>query len=760
MQISSADYHGKNRLTISCGKVFHPFALTVHGNILFWTDWETKDIHACNKTSNVSTALNSPKLFTSSEDSLTPMGITVFDSSRQPRTFSPCTENNGNCSHLCLLSSVAPYYSCACSTGIKLKKDGKTCFTYPEKILLLARRTDLRRISLDTKDYTSVILPIKSIKHGTVLDYDPVEGRIYWADDELRVIKRAMLNGSHQETIISTEVHHPDGVAIDWVGRNIYWTDAGTDRIEVARLDGSSRTILFNEGIDQPRAIVVHPEQGLMFWSDWGNNAKIERASLDGSDRMVIVDTNLTWPNGLAIDYQLSRIYWGDAKRDTIEMAKFDGSERRQIWSDLNSHLFGLTVFDQWVYFSDWQRRSVERVHKLTGEDREIIIDQLPDLMGIKAVSYKLTKSASIENPCVINNGNCSHLCLYRIVNLNHERVCACPTAYELSADQQTCVVSKSYFLLLRKNDIQRIALESKKFDVVPIAGLVNPSSFDVNMPKNTVYWIDSKQRPTIYRSFINGSNTEPIVHLSIDSPQSVAIDWIANNLYWTDSELKRIEVSRLDGTFRRVLFHDSKKIPHSLAVDPISGFLFWSDFLSNGKIERSLLDGEKSHTIAENVGHATSLTLDYSEQRVYWITNSSMIMSCLYNGSSRIVLMHDSRSRPSSLVVYGNTLYFVDRTNQTLESLDKGNPDKREVVKKNELLSSTTDLFMYNLLYQKGWNFCTVNNGGCQHLCFAKPSKSKVADNVYCSCATHYRLVDERNCLRKSCFCFSCSPI
>lgn len=47
-------------------------------------------------------------------------------------------------------------------------------------------------------------------------------------------------------------------------------------------------------------------------------------------------------------------------------------------------HIFGFTLLGDHVYWTDWQRRSIERVHKRTAE-REVIIDQLPDLMGLKA---------------------------------------------------------------------------------------------------------------------------------------------------------------------------------------------------------------------------------------------------------------------------------------------------------------------------------------------------------------------------------------
>lgn len=59
------------------------------------------------------------------------------------------------------------------------------------------------------------------------------------------MIQRAKMNGSHQEVVISNEIYHPDGVAVDWVSRNIYWTDTGTDRIEVARLNGKHRRVIY-----------------------------------------------------------------------------------------------------------------------------------------------------------------------------------------------------------------------------------------------------------------------------------------------------------------------------------------------------------------------------------------------------------------------------------------------------------------------------------------------------------------------------------
>ena len=61
---------------------------------------------------------------------------------------------------------------------------------------MLARRTDIRRISLDTPDYTDVVLQLDNILHAIAIDYDPVDGHIYWTDDEVRAIRRSYMDGS------------------------------------------------------------------------------------------------------------------------------------------------------------------------------------------------------------------------------------------------------------------------------------------------------------------------------------------------------------------------------------------------------------------------------------------------------------------------------------------------------------------------------------------------------------------------------------
>lgn len=131
--------------------------------------------------------------------------IEVWDMRRQPGGDNPCRRNNGNCSHLCLLSPVKPGYSCACPTGVKLI-DKYTCAKRPEKLLLIVQRSEICRISLDSPDYTNFVLPLTDIKHAIAIDFDPVDELLYWTDDQTYAIRRSPLNGSSQQNVISTEV--------------------------------------------------------------------------------------------------------------------------------------------------------------------------------------------------------------------------------------------------------------------------------------------------------------------------------------------------------------------------------------------------------------------------------------------------------------------------------------------------------------------------------------------------------------------------
>ena len=70
----------------------------------------------------------------------------------------------------------------------------------------------------------------------------------------------------------------------------------------------------------------------------------------------------------------------------------------------------------------------------------------------------------------------------------------------------------------------------------------------------------------------MNGSSLQAVVQFGLDNPEAMAVDWIARNLYWADEGTRRIEMSRLDGSSRRVLLWQDVHQPRSIALDPANG--------------------------------------------------------------------------------------------------------------------------------------------------------------------------------------------
>jgi low density lipoprotein receptor-related protein 5/6 len=444
-RIESATQDGKDRQVILSENIPHPFAIAVYKDYLFWTDWINKSVNLCNKTNGKNRRELIP-----AQNQLHPMDIHVFSKDRQPHHPTPCDDHNGGCSHLCLLSHQPEYssvtFSCACPTGIQLLPDQKNCASKAESLLIIARQSDIRQLSLDTADYTHSVLNVRGVKHAIAVDYDIREERVFWTDDDAHLIRSVFLNGTHPVDIISVDIDQPEGLAIDWVARNLYWTDTGSDRIEVSRLNGSFRKILISEGLSEPRAIAVSPERGYFYWTDWGQQPKIERAALDGSLREQIVNTSIKWPNSLTIDHEHDQIYWCDAYHDVIETASLTGSGRRVLVSEQLPHVFSVSALDEWVYWTDWSGRSVERVNKMTGASRELIVDQLPDMMALKATHTDRSKLRG-TNACAFLNGNCSQLCLFtpQTIAMTATSFCQCSTGFVLLPDGRTCATDEHY---------------------------------------------------------------------------------------------------------------------------------------------------------------------------------------------------------------------------------------------------------------------------------------------------------------------------
>lgn len=112
------------------------------------------------------------------------------------------------------------------------------------------------------------------------------------------------------------------------------------------------------------------------------------------------------------------------------------------------------------------------------------------------------------------------------------------------------------------------------------VEGLEDAAAVDFLYSEQSIFWTDVSLE-LIKRTWLNNSRTNVnVISSGLVSPDGLACDWLARKLYWTDSETKRIEVSNLDGSYRKVLFWEDQDQPRAIALDPNNGLVLHFDVI------------------------------------------------------------------------------------------------------------------------------------------------------------------------------------
>ncbi|KAH1006209.1 hypothetical protein HUJ05_006962 [Dendroctonus ponderosae] len=311
------------------------------------------------------------------------------------------------CSQIC--KNTRGSYHCSCHQDYIL--DGNSCKanSTTKVSLLLANRQVVYYIrEIDLLGNSNLIA--HNLTNAVALDYDWATQCIYWSDvtqlgSSIKRLCNYKANSTitteiQIETLQASTLQNPDGLAVDWVGRNLYWCDKGTDTIDVSTLDGKHRKTLHSTDLEEPRAVALDPINRYMYWTDWGTRVHIGKAGMDGSSPKVIISKNLGWPNALTISYETSELH----------------------------HVFAIDVWEDFVYWTDWETKSIERCNKYTGENCSTILSTVHRPMDVRVV-HPLRQPKVENNPC--EKANCSALCL--LAPKEPYFVCQCPENYVLA---------------------------------------------------------------------------------------------------------------------------------------------------------------------------------------------------------------------------------------------------------------------------------------------------------------------------------------
>ncbi|KAH3774740.1 hypothetical protein DPMN_176131 [Dreissena polymorpha] len=198
---------------------------------------------------------------------------------------------------------------------------------------------------------------------------------------------------------------------------------------------------------------------------------------------------------------------------------------------------------------------------------------------------------------------------------------------------------------------------------------LTRPESIDVDYGRKQLYIYD-RYTATLQKINFNPESSNPnltltYLHSGLSRGEvKIALDWISNNLYWTDPTFRSVTVQSLrnDGNYKILVFDNVEK-PTGIAVDPIHQYLFWSDVGSLPKIERSTLTGSSRKTIvSQGIAYPIALDVDIASSKLYWVDSyrDSVERSNL-DGTDRVMIKRLAHSTFLDIQVFSDVILTTD---------------------------------------------------------------------------------------------------
>ena len=367
-------------------------------------------------------------------------GFTLSDRYRC-RDINECEESPYVCTQLC--ENRPGSYTCKCAEGYeKSSPDSRLCKIIGERreaYLLFSNNYYVRNISLTSNNYNLVK---DGFSGATGISYDYNQSYIYVADASGNKIYRLKPHNattvSNLEEIITDQVGSVSSLAIDWIGRKLYYLLSLQLKLMVSDLNGHYRaTLLDSRVLQEPMSLVIDPISKYIFFTDWKYPAYIGRVGLDGKNFTKIVTTDIGSPMGLTIDIVTKRIFWSDTHLKRIEFCNYDGKGRYvPISIEQTVFPYALAFFDGLIYWSDRSTDSLLSADALNGSNKTVLRQGTIHSVTQMTI-YHYSLQPQLVNPCGVNNGGCSHLCL--MSSGVNKFTCVCPDGFFISSDGKTC---------------------------------------------------------------------------------------------------------------------------------------------------------------------------------------------------------------------------------------------------------------------------------------------------------------------------------
>lgn len=178
------------------------------------------------------------------------------------------------------------------------------------------------------------------------------------------------------------------------------------------------------------------------------------------------------------------------------------------------------------------------------------------------------------------------------------------------------CAKGSLYYTDIIDKAISKAGLNGSH-DITILTGLISPEGLAIDWISRNIYWTDSLKR-AIQVSRLNGSSVRTLISDDLINPRGIALHPGLGKMYFTDwnRASPKIEMANMDGTGRNVLVSEAVKLPNMLAIDYMTNELCWTD-AGLKRIECIDLYGSKRRLVHYTSGYPFDLAI--VEDYIFW---------------------------------------------------------------------------------------------------------------------------------------------
>uniref|UniRef100_X2AU42 HYR domain-containing protein n=1 Tax=Capitella teleta TaxID=283909 RepID=X2AU42_CAPTE len=545
---------------------------------------------------------------------------------------------------------------CSCpSFGGKVLYNNNQC-REPINILLYTS-ADLGEVAYFTNDpnydTTDRYLVARSLRPVAV-HYNPVTKTVFWSDVTERTIRKAKLDGSDSEILLS--FNHSIGVVdgvllvamvtilmlsitvglvVDPKHNLLYYSNMGFVEVDGAsyawhKIEGVSlsdieeRRVII-DSVERPRGLTLTEDK--LVYTDWGSQASVSSAEKNGSQSTVL-QSGLDNPNGVYVigsDIFLvdshDKARRADTPADTdlgsLYLFNANGGSDTQLLNNANLKVpFGITGNEYTLYVSDWGHNAILEL-KINSSSKEvmgskILISEVPSPMGL--VYSKVSETVSPS--CLANSCGENQVCL----PVGNSPSCAC-NSYDQRVNMPggSCSIPPNFLLFGDMNGIRMVGIGTEDTSIQTIfeggpyfsnyAGLV------YHKDENSIYFSDVNEK-AIFK-YDMGTMQSSVFYEPNNSPVMDSLLIVNNRLYWSDYLGGNIaSISLTDVSDIRVEISNLRQ-PRGLQYH--DGSLYWTEWGDGARVAKAAPGRSTTTTLVSNgLEWPNALYLDTDNDMMY----------------------------------------------------------------------------------------------------------------------------------------------